>query len=208
MASNFRSAFKNVNVFSYLLVVILTLIIGWLLFRPREASVTEQNDMAITRIQAIGKMELAKLTIKDVLDYNIKRDYLPDSKLLLVVTGEMAGCIDLTKLKPEDIQRSDSSLRILLPRPEICYYKIDHKRSRIYNAMTFIFLDNDMEITQEAYRRAEAYFQSDSLNNIVYKETEQNAEKILKPLFETITKKKVELTFGKHLRSEKLFQET
>jgi hypothetical protein len=183
----------------YLVVIILTLIIGWFLFRPEKepVKITETNDMAVTKIQAIGRMELVKLTIKDVLEYNIERDYLPDSKVLLVVSGEMAGCIDLAKIQKDQISVKDSVVHIVLPKPEICYYKIDQQKTRIYNATTYFLLDNEALITQLAYKRAENYFKSDSLNQIVYKETEANVQTMLKPLLESITQKKVELEFDK-----------
>jgi hypothetical protein len=127
------SALRHFSITPYLVVIILTLIIGWFLFRPDEAStnITETNDMAVTKIQAIGRMELVKLTIKDVLEYNIERDYLPDSKVLLVVSGEMAGCIDLAKIQKDQITVEDSVVHIVLPKPEICYYKIDQQKTRI-----------------------------------------------------------------------------
>lgn len=190
---------RRFNVTPYLVVIALTLVIGWFLFRPNTegTKTTEINDLAVTKIQAIGRMELVKLTIKDVLEYTIERDYLPDSKILLVVSGEMAGCIDLAKIGKEQINVGDSVVRIQLPAPEICYYKIDQQKTRIYNATTYYLLDNEAQLTQMAYRKAENYFKSDSLNQIVYKETEANVQTMLKPLLESITGKRVELVFNK-----------
>ena len=193
------ASFYSRAITPYLVVMVLTFIIAWFVFRNKEDStqVKETNDMAVTKIQAMGKMELVKLTIKDVLEYTIERDYLPDSKVLLVVSGEMAGCIDLTKIRQDQISMKDSTLKITLPKPEVCYYKIDQQKTRIYNATTYFLLDNEAQITQLAYRRAENYFKSDSLNQVVFKETELNAQTILKPLLESITHKKVELEFDK-----------
>jgi len=192
-------SFRNLSIVPYLVVIILTLIISWFLFRDKtpDTQITETNEMAVTRIQAIGKMELVKLNIKDVLEYTIRRDYLPDSRVLLVVSGEMAGCLDLTKITSQQIDISDSVIKIILPKPEICYYKIDQQKTRIYNATTYFLLDNEALTTQMALKRAENYFRSDSLNQIVFKETEINAQKILKPLLESITRKHVILEFNK-----------
>lgn len=193
------SSLRRFSITPYIVVVILTLILGWFLFRPKPEGpkITETNDMAVTKIQAIGRMELVKLTVKDVLEYNIERDFLPDSKVLLVVSGEMAGCIDLAKIRKEQITVKDSVVHIILPKPEICYYKIDQQKTRIYNATTYFLLDNEALITQLAYKRAENYFKSDSLNRVVYKETEAKVQTMLKPLLESITQKKVVLEFDK-----------
>lgn len=197
--NKFFQFLKRFNLVPYLVVIVLTLVIGWFLFRKSEPNetTTESNDISITKIQAIGKMELVKMNIKDVLEYSIKRDYLPDSRVLLVVSGEIAGCIDLTKLNLNAINFNDSVINIVLPNPEICYYKIDHQKSRIYNATTYFMLDNESLLTQLVYKKAENYFKSDSLNKIVFNETEVNAQKVLKPILENITRKKVELTFNK-----------
>lgn len=197
--NNFFLILKKLNILPYLVIIILTLIVAWFLFRhtkPNEV-ISETNDMSVTKIQAIGKMELVKMTIKDVLEYNIKRDYLPDSRILLVVSGEIAGCIDLTKLETKNIILNDSILQITLPNPEVCYYKIDHQKSKIYNATTYFMLDDEAKLTQLVYQKAENYFKSDSLNRIVFKETELNAQKVLKPILESITHKKVILNFNK-----------
>lgn len=189
---------KKSSITPYIVVVVLTLLLSWFLFRPStQQEVTETNDIAITEIKAIGKMELVKLNVKDVLEYTIKRDYLPDSKILLVVSGEIAGCVDLTKIDQAKIVHHDSLVKIVLPKPEICYSKIDHQKSKIYNATTYFLLDNELALTQLVYKRAESYFQSDSINQIVFKETEENAQRILKPLLEKITKKKVDISFDK-----------
>ncbi len=197
--NNFFLILKKLNLLPYLVVIILTLIIGWFLFKHTEPNevISETNDMSVTKIQAVGKMELVKMTIKDVLEYTIKRDYLPDSRILLVVSGEIAGCIDLTKLETKNILSNDSILEITLPNPEICYYKIDHQKSRIYNATTYFLLDNETNLTQLVYQKAENYFKSDSLNQIVFKETELNAQKVLKPILENITHKKIIISFNK-----------
>lgn len=197
--NNFFLLLKKLNILPYLVIILLTLIVAWFLFRhtkPNEV-ISETNDISVTKIQAIGKMELVKMTIKDVLEYNIKRDYLPDSRILLVVSGEIAGCIDLTKLETKNIILNDSILQITLPNPEICYYKIDHQKSKIYNATTYYMLDDEAKLTQLVYQKAENYFKSDSLNRIVFKETELNAQKVLKPILESITHKKVILNFNK-----------
>lgn len=199
MIKQLLTLLKKINVMPYVVIIILTLVVGWFLFRSSSPSetTTETNDIAITKIQSIGKLETVKLNIKDVLEYNIKRQYLPDSKVLLVVSGEIAGCIDLHKIQTQHIQVSDSVITVELPQPEICYYKIDHQKSKIYNATTYFLLDNETALTQLVYQKAENYFNSDSLKTIVFKETEINAEKALKPLLENLTHKTVRLIFNK-----------
>jgi hypothetical protein len=182
---------------SYLIVMLLSLFAGWFFFgRKTFHEVSEiTSDAAITKIQAIGKLELVKINIKDVLEYNIKRDYLPDSRMLIMVSGEMAGCIDLEKISGKDITETNDTLTLHLPEPQVCYTRINHNKSKVYNASTFKWLDNETEMVESLYKKADLYFESDSIRTIIVSETRKNAPTILLPLLENISHKKVVLQY-------------
>jgi hypothetical protein len=189
---------KQTPITSYLVVIVLTLIIAWLVFKScgaKPTEITTSNDLILTEIKAIGKLELTHLSIKDVIEHTIKRNYLPDSRLLMVVVGESAGCIDLTKITQDKIIQQDSLVNITLPMPEICYTSINHQKSKLYNATTFIGLDNDLALSETMYQKAELLMSSDSLQQIIFEKTKENAQLILKPLLQKITHKQVELVF-------------
>ncbi len=197
MSSNLN--FNRSTVVPYGIIIILTLVIGYLLFKNPSKIEENSNNLIITEIKAIGKLELAHLSIKDVVEHTVKRDYLPDSKILMVVVGETAGCIDLTKITAEKIKLSDSVVEITLPLPEICFTAINHKQSKIYSALTFVGLDNDFLLSETIYKKAEASMKSDSLQQIVFIKTKENAAIVLKPLLEKIVQKKVILKFANNL---------
>lgn len=185
------------TVLSYIIVIISTLFIGWFWFGKRTPSETtvERNDIAITKIQAIGKLELVKLNVKDVLEYTIKRDYLPNSRMLIMINGEMAGCIDLQKIDSSDVKQYNDSIVLYLPQPEVCYTKINHNKSKVYNATTYLWLDNETELVETLYKKADNYFSSDSMKAVILSETKKNAPTVLIPLFENLAQKKVILKY-------------
>ncbi|MBE7179055.1 MAG: DUF4230 domain-containing protein, partial [Mucilaginibacter polytrichastri] len=90
-------------------------------------------DVMVQKITDMGKLELVKYSMKDVIEQKNKQLFLPDKKVLFVAVGEVAGCIDLTKVTRADIKSGADSVTVFLPAPEICYAKIDHKRSRVYD---------------------------------------------------------------------------
>ncbi len=185
------------TVLSYLIVIISTLFIGWFWFGKSTLSETtvERNDIAVTKIQAIGKLELVKLNVKDVLEYIVKRDYLPNSRMLIMVNGEMAGCIDLQKIDSTDVEQYKDSLILHLPQPEVCYTKINHNKSKVYNATTYLWLDNETELVESLYKKADHYFSSDSMKAVIIAETKKNAPTVLIPLFENLAQKKIILKY-------------
>jgi hypothetical protein len=109
------------------------------------------------------------------------------------------GCIDLSKIKEENITSTDSIVTIKLGETEICYSKLDHSKTKLYNLSTMAeFNKIEPEMMDYLYKKGEAYLVSDSMKMVVNRETEANAQKILKPLLEKISKKHVELVFEKN----------
>jgi ribosomal protein L14E/L6E/L27E len=157
------------------------------------------NTVFISEIRALGKLELTKITIKDVMEYKMELDWALDKKVLMVFGGEVVGCIDLAKIKEENITITDSIITIKLGETEICYSKLDHSKTKLYNLSTLAeFNKIEPEMMDYLYKKGEAYLVSDSMKMVVNRETEANAQKILKPLLEKISKKHVELVFEKN----------
>ncbi len=197
-----RSRITGFSFTPYVITIILTFIIAWLLIRPNsgDVKITETHDIVVEEIKAIGKLELAKMSIKDVI--NFKAELIgPDIDYLMIVSGEVTGCIDLAKLSKDQISEKDSTIKIILPAPEICYSKVNLAKTKLYKLNSIpiysALVSDEAKITEMMYKKAEKYLQSDSLQNIALIETEKNAQTVLKPILETICKKKVELSFNK-----------
>jgi hypothetical protein len=136
---------------------------------------------------------LSNFSFRDVIEQELVRDYLPNPKAILIVQGEAIGCLDLTKIKPEDIASKDDTLIVHLPDPELCSYRIDHSKSKIYDT-EYAFM-NEQSLINEAYTRAEAKIKQSALEMGILEQTKKNAELVLKPLLESISGKKVVLQF-------------
>ncbi len=153
-------------------------------------TVTETNHNIVLReITAMGKLELAKYTYRDVVEQKIIRDYLPDPKAILIIQGEAIGCIDLTGIKPGDIVTKGDTLVVHMPDPEICNHKIDHSRSKIYHT-EYAFM-NEKLLMEEAYKKAETQILETAMASDILEQTRKNAELVLKPLIENTSGKKV-----------------
>lgn len=158
---------------------------------------TELNeDMMIEKITGMGKLELVKYTMKDVLEQKELRLFLPDKRILFVAAGEVTGCIDLTKVKKADIvKHGDDSITINLPQPEICYFKLDHQRSKVYDVSGVLFPSDSKDMVEGIYKLAERKMQENAREQDILGKTRQNANRIFKPMLENITGKKVGVIF-------------
>jgi len=151
------------------------------------------HNLVLKEMTVLGKLELSNFSFRDVVEQELVRDYLPNPKAILIVQGEAIGCLDLTKIKPDDIATKDDTLIVHLPDPELCSYRIDHSKSRIYDT-EYAFM-NEQALINEAYTSAEAKIEQSALDMGILEQTKKNAELVLKPLLESISGKKVVLLF-------------
>jgi hypothetical protein len=160
-------------------------------FKLQEIKTT--HNMVLKEMSTLGKIELANFTFRDVVEQELKFNYLPNPKAVLIVQGNAVGCIDLTKVKAEDVATKDDTLIVHLPDPELCHYSIDHKHSKIYDTQ-YAFM-NEQALLNEAYSRAQEKIKESALEMGILEQTKKNAELVLKPILENISGKKVVLQF-------------
>jgi hypothetical protein len=185
------------------LLVIILLVVGliaiWEQIRGSKAlSRFRRGDTATQRIvlkevTALGKLELVRYTFKDIVEHEQPNTFLPNANAVLIVEGEATGCLDLTKISPADITTEGDSVTIRLPKPELCGWKINHNRSRVYDTR-FSFL-NETQLVSDAYRQAERQIRQSALNGGILQQTRQNAGRILPPLLTRLSGRRVGLVF-------------
>lgn len=166
------------------------------LLQPIE-TVTETNfKTVLEEVESLGKLELVKYNFKDVVEHTQKNGYssVLDSKVLLIVAGEAVGCMDLTRTTAENITEVGDSIYVHLPAPELCYYKIDLQKSKVYDSESLPFIQDD-NLVGEAYAKAEKQIEKAALESGILIQTQAMAKTMLKPFLENITKKTVFLTF-------------
>lgn len=153
------------------------------------------EDVMIEKITNMGKLELVKYSMKDVIEKKVIRTLLPDKRILFVATGEVVGCIDLTKLSKEDVVSTKDSVTVYLPNPEICYSKLDHQRSKVYELSGVWSPDDRQEMIEEIYKLAEQKILQNAKEMNVLGKTKENASTIFKPILENISGKRVGILF-------------
>jgi len=185
----------------FVCLVILSVFFGYLVYdkffsgsEPYEDKSVVTNNLLIEKIESIGKLELCKMYVKDIVEQKeIKNWYLPNSKVILIISGEATGCIDLTKIDSSTIEATTDVIRIKLPAPEICYIKINHQESKVYDIQNEYF--DKAKLIDKAFAIAEKTIENSVIKMDILTLTKNNAITTLKPLLEQMTNKKVELYF-------------
>lgn len=164
-------------------------------FTATHTEVTE--DVMVQKITSMGKLELVKYSMKDVIEKKEVHSILPDERVLFLAVGEVTACIDLTKIKKEDITRSfnHDTVTVMMPKAEICYVKLDHQRSRVYDITGAIFPGNAKDMVEDTYKLAEKRLLDNAKEMDITTKAQDNAYLIFKPMLENISGKVVVIKF-------------
>lgn len=182
----------------FIKVVLAVAIIGvivWaiLIIRAPTSNQVTNHEVLIERIEAMGKLELVKYRFSDIIEHKNVSTYLPDASVLLIIKADAVGCIDLTKLNKDRIEVFGDSVTIQLPKPEICYVKIDHTSSKVYDTKMAFF--REASLVDEAYKSAEREIRKEVDQSDILQQTQSNAMHVFKPLLEGLGFKNFTLTF-------------
>jgi hypothetical protein len=155
------------------------------------------EDVMVQKITSMGKLELVKYSMKDVLEKKQIHTILPDERVLFVAVGEVTACIDLTKVRKQDISRDSvgNVVTILLPQPEICYVKLDHQRSKVYDVSGVILPSTTQAMIEGIYKLADKRLLDNATEMNITGKARDNAQLIFKPLLEGVSGKTVVLKF-------------
>jgi hypothetical protein len=174
-------------------------LLDWLSGKKKEETT---HAMVVQEITSMGKLELTKYSFKDIVEHQIVKQWLPNSKAVLIVQGEAIGCIDLTQVDIADVVTQTDTLVVHLPDPELCVFKIDHSKSKVYHT-EYAFLE-EARLVEEAYKRAEAKIKQSALDMGILDQTRENARKVLTPMLEKASGRKVIIKFPMQTKLQKL----
>ncbi|MDR2949015.1 MAG: DUF4230 domain-containing protein [Prevotella sp.] len=194
MASGFATTKLRSQIFILIIGIILGIMVMYLIAQKKNSTVQISHSMVLEKVESLGNLEVTRYSIQDMMEYKKVRRWLPNAKTALVVSGEVICCVDLTKLKPEDIKVTDKTIHLQLPSPEICHVKIDHSKSRIYN-MEFGLWEST-KIVDEAYSFAEKQLDEKARQLDMLSQSRDNTVNLLKPILEAMGFEEVIISFS------------
>lgn len=161
-------------------------------FRKEDANKVVSHSIVIQSIEDIGRLEVVRYNVKDIVEYKKIREWLPNAKTLLMVSGEIIVCIDLSKITSKDIQIIGDSIYLTLPEPEICHTAVKHSDSKVYN-LEFGLWESE-QIMDEAYRHAEKQLEIEAQKLDIRSKSRENTANLLTPILQSMGFKHVTIT--------------
>ncbi len=195
---NLSSTIKWIAILAAVLIVGLAG--AYFMYRDALGNKTTEHttsQIVVQEVRKIGKLELVHYKLKEVLEKRVDNNVLGwthTSKILLVVSGEAVGCIDLTKLDSAAVQLNDSTLTLRLPKAELCVFKIDHQNSKIYDAnfsLVTRLQGKETALIDAAYKEAETQVRDAAIKEGILTETDKQARVFLQPLLQKLGAKHV-----------------
>lgn len=167
---------------------------GFNFFNSEPSAIISNHDIVLEKIEELGKLELVKYKFRDVLEHKLEYDYWFDSKAVLIISGEAVACIDLQKVKKGDIINKKDTVYIRLPQPELCYSKVIHDETRIYDTDSYSM--DKSKLIGGAFKEAEKQITRTAMESNILDQARENGERLLKSLFEGISERQVVFTYA------------
>lgn len=191
MANRFGNRILSILVSSVIIIGFLVFLFFYIKHQFSVSRIEISDTGLVQKITSMGKLELVKYEMKDIIEQKEVHPILPDSRVLLLAVGEATACIDLTKVTKSDIMQGKDSVTVFLPQPEICYAKLDHEKSKIYDIKGVMFEDGAKDMVESVYKIAEKKILDDAKEMNVLGLARQNAQLIFKPLLEGVSAKRL-----------------
>jgi hypothetical protein len=182
------------------IIIIFGLSSGLLNFSIVKNSAESNQQLVLKKIEEVGNLELVKFNFNDIVEESVVRklfdidNMAPDSRVLVIINGEATACINLQEVTKDDVSFSGDQINIMLPEPTICYTKINHDRSKIYDE-NFIARVFNPELIDKAYRDGEIKIKDEAIKLGIIDQAKINAKKLLGALLKGITKKNIIIDF-------------
>jgi len=137
----------------------------------------------VEKIQRLNRLETVKYSLDTIVEGNESSPVLPDAlvgdKLLMIVHGNSIAGVDLSQLKPENVQISDipngRSIQLTLPRSQIFTTTVDETKTRVYSRNTGLFVSPDPNLESVTRAKAQTDLQQAALNDGILDAAANNA---------------------------------
>ena len=156
----------------------------------------------VQKIQRLQRLETVVYSIDTVVEGNKSSTVLPDllagDRILLVVHGQSIAGIDLSQLKPEDVQITESggtrSIHVTLPASQVFVTNIDNQHTRVFARSTGLLVPVDQNLESETRAKAEQQLQQAALTDGILDAASKNARATVTTLLYSLGFQNVDVT--------------
>jgi len=157
--------------------------------------------MVVEKVQRLNRLESVVYSLDTVVEGDKPSAILPDSlagdRLLMIVHGQTIAGIDMSQLKPEDVQITEGagerSIKLVLPPSQVFVTSIDNAHTRVYSRDTGIFVSADPNLESETRTKAQQQLQQAALTDGILDAASKNARSTVTAMLEGLGFEHVEV---------------
>jgi hypothetical protein len=146
----------------------------------------------VEKIQRLNRLETVVYSLDTVEETTESNPVLPDAiagdKLLMIVHGQTIAGVDLSQLKPDSVEITDTggsrSIRLTLPPSQVFFTNIDNDKSRVYARDTGLFVKADPNLETVTRAKAQADLQQAALADGILDAATKNAHATVTAMLE------------------------
>jgi hypothetical protein len=149
----------------------------------------------ISEVQALARLETIRYTVEKVITAETNQGSLAalfGDRLLFVAHGYVIAGIDMSKIKPEDLQLDGNTLNVRLPVAEVLVATLDNDKSYVYDRQTGLFTQGDPNLETQARQVAEQEILKAAIADGILDNAAVNSQTYLRWFFETLGYRQVD----------------
>jgi hypothetical protein len=138
--------------------------------------------MVVEKIQSLARLESVVYSLDTVVEGDRSSAVLPDAlvgdKLLMIVQGQTIAGVDLSQMKPEDVQITEAggrSIKLTLPPSQVFLTTLDNAHTRVYSRDTGFLVTPDPNLESETRAKAQQQLQQAALTDGILDAASKNA---------------------------------
>jgi hypothetical protein len=160
--------------------------------------------MVVEKVQRLNRLESVVYSLDTVVEGDIAKPVaaLPDAlysdKLVLIVHGDIIAGVDMSKMKPDDVQiaeaGSDRSIKLVLPPSQVFVTTIDNAHTRVFSRVTGLFpMTADPNLESNTRAKAQEQLQQAALTDGILDAASKNARATVTAMLEGLGFEHVEV---------------
>ena len=155
----------------------------------------------VEKVQKLNRVETVVYSLDTVVEGTESSALLPDAlagdRLLMIVHGQTIAGVDMSKLKPEDVQITElgdgRAIQLTLPPSEVFLTTLDNAKSRVYRRDTGLFVSADPNLETNTRQKAQAQLQEAALSDGILDQARKNARETVTAMLEGLGFTKVDV---------------
>jgi hypothetical protein len=171
------------------------------LITGRSTTVDISAPTVVEKIQRLNRLETVVYSLDTVVEGNKSSIVFPDllagDRLLMIVHGQTVAGVDMSQMKPDDVQINDTSagrtIRVVLPPSKVFATNLDNQHTRVYARSTGLLVPADMNLETETRSKAEQELQKAALGDGILDAATKNARSTVTAMLEGLGFDKVEV---------------